>query len=182
VSVEACCAVCCGGPTYGIGDLAHGIVAHVEVAETSAFDKAGRESREEIVGKSESVRSACLSHSRRRRRQARAAGACVPFNLGPDDIDDLVRQAGNVLVAQVNRNTWLLLLQFPGRLGGRTMVNVLAGVLKGRLGECHHLLVRDGRGRVVAHDERTRTVRGESIMAVVVAYMLFAWTATVQLN
>lgn len=106
----------------------------------------------------------------------------VPFNLGPDDIDDLVRQAGNVLVAQVNGNAGLLLLQLARRLCGSAVVDVLAGVLEGRLGECHHLVVRDGRGRVVAHDERARSVRGESIMAVVVAYMLFAWTATVKLK
>lgn len=60
MSVEACCAVCCGGPTYGIGDLAHGIVAHVEVAEAPAFDEARGEGREEVVGKSEPNRSTSL--------------------------------------------------------------------------------------------------------------------------
>jgi hypothetical protein len=96
----------------------------------------------------------------------------VPFNLGPDDIDDLVWQAGDVLVTQVNRNTGLLLLQFPGRLGGGAVVEVLAGVLKGRLGQGHDLVVRDGRGRVVAHDERARIVRGGCRRDVAVAYML----------
>lgn len=42
-----------GRPTYGIGNLAHGIVAHIEVAEASAFDEAGGEGGEEIVGEGE---------------------------------------------------------------------------------------------------------------------------------
>ena len=109
----------------------------------------------------------------------------VPLNLGPDDIDDLVRQAGNVLVAQVDGDSGLLLLllQFPGRLSGRAVVDVLAGVLEGGLCEGHDLVVRDGRGCVVAHGERrARGQRGESVERAVVAYMLFAWTATVKLN
>jgi hypothetical protein len=65
----------------------------------------------------------------------------VPFNLCPDNIDDFVRQAGNVLVAQVNRNARLLLLQLSRRLGGDAVVDVLAGVLKGRLGQGHDLVV-----------------------------------------
>jgi hypothetical protein len=80
----------------------------------------------------------------------------VPLDLVPDDIDDLVRQAGDVLVAQVNRDARLLLLQLPGRLGGGAVVDVLAGVLEGRLGQGHHLVVRDGLGHVVAHCERAR--------------------------
>ena len=78
----------------------------------------------------------------------------VPFNLGPDDIDDLVRQAGNVLVAQVDGDARLLLLQFPWCLGSGAVVDVLAGVFKSRLGQRHDLVIRDGRGRVVAHGER----------------------------
>lgn len=87
----------------------------------------------------------------------------VPFNLGPDDIDDLVREAGNVLVAQVNGDARLL-LQLAGRIcGGGPVGDVLAGVLEGGLGEGHDLVVGDGRGRVVAHGERagTRSARGE---------------------
>jgi len=104
---------------------------------------------------------------------------CVPFNLSPDDINDLVRQAGNVLVAQVDGDARLLLLQFPRRLGSGAVVDVLAGVFKSRLGQRHDLVVRDGRGRVVAHGERARYRRSGSVFSdVIVAYMLFAWTAT----
>lgn len=85
-------------------------------------------------------------------------------------------------MAQVNRNAGLLLLQFPGRLGGGAVVDVLAGMLKGRLGQGHDLVVRDGRGRVVAHGERARRVRGGGARVVVVAYMLFVWTATLKLK
>lgn len=38
-----------GRATNGIGDLAYGIVAHIEVAETSALYKARGEGREEVV-------------------------------------------------------------------------------------------------------------------------------------
>jgi hypothetical protein len=55
---------------------------------------------------------------------------------------------------------------------GCAVVEVLAGVLKGRLGQGHDLVVRDGRGRVVAHDERARIVRGGCRRDVAVAYML----------
>jgi hypothetical protein len=75
-----------------------------------------------------------------------------PFNLSADDIDDLVWQAGNVLVAEVDGDAGLLLLHLSGRrLGGSPLADVAAGVLKGGLCEGHDLIVRDGRGGVVAH-------------------------------
>lgn len=43
------------GRTNGIGDLSHGIVAHIEVAEAFAFDEAMRQSIEEVVGEGESA-------------------------------------------------------------------------------------------------------------------------------
>jgi hypothetical protein len=51
----------CSGQTHGIGDFAHGIVAHVEVAEAPALDQAGRERREEVVGEGESTQLVFLN-------------------------------------------------------------------------------------------------------------------------
>jgi hypothetical protein len=80
------------------------------------------------------------------------ATAGAPLNLCADDIDDLIRQAGDVLVAEVDGDAGLLLLQFAGRgLGGGALAEVAAGVLEGGFGEGHDLVVGDGRGRVVAH-------------------------------
>jgi hypothetical protein len=74
-----------------------------------------------------------------------------PLNLGPDHIDDLIRQAGNVLMAEVDGDSGLLLLQFSGcRLGGGA--DVAAGMFECGLRQFDNLGVRDGRGRVVAHD------------------------------
>jgi hypothetical protein len=49
----------CGGPTNGIGDVAHRIVAHVQVAQTPAFYEPRREGGEEVVGEGESGLLAC---------------------------------------------------------------------------------------------------------------------------
>jgi hypothetical protein len=88
--------------------------------------------------------------------QRREAGA--PLDLGPYHVDDLVWQAGNALVAEVDGDAGLLLLQLAGRrLGGGAQV--AAGVLEGGFGQGHDLVVRDGRGRVVAHCGRG--LRGE---------------------
>lgn len=108
--------------------------------------------------------------------------ASEPLNLGTYHVDDLVRQAGDVLVAEVDCDSGLLLLQLSrGGLGGGA--DVTAGVLESRACQLDHLLVRDGRGRVVAHGERARYGRSGSVWSrVIVAYMLFAWTATVNLN
>lgn len=86
---------------------------------------------------------------------------------------------GNVLVAQVDGDAGLL-LQLAGRLCGGALGDVLAGVLEGGLCKGHDFVVRDGRGRVVAHGERARDQRGGSGARRVVAYMLFARTATVR--
>lgn len=101
----------------------------------------------------------------------------LPLNLGMDDIDDLVGQAGNVLVAEVDGDAGLLLLQLAGRLGGGTVVDVLPRMLKGGLCEGHDLVVGNGRGRVVAHGEQARGQRGGWGPKRVVAYMLLAATA-----
>ena len=37
------------GPTDGIGDLAHGVVAHIEIAKALAFYEARGKGREEVV-------------------------------------------------------------------------------------------------------------------------------------
>lgn len=87
-------------------------------------------------------------------------GTCVslspPLDLSADDIDNLVREPGNALVAQVNGDAGLLRLQIPlgiGGLGG-AVVDVVAGLLEGGLCEGHDLVVGDGGERVVAHGER----------------------------
>lgn len=49
----------------------------------------------------------------------------VPLDLQADDIDDLVRQACYVLVAEVDGDAGLLLLQFPGSIWA-TVADVLA--------------------------------------------------------
>ena len=99
--------------------------------------------------------------------------AGAPLNLRPDHIDDLVRQAGNILVAKVNGDAGLLLLELARcRLGGGP--DVAARVLEGGLGEDHHLVVRDGRRRVVAHCERgRRQPRGAGAGGV--AVMVVCW-------
>jgi hypothetical protein len=57
-----------------------------------------------------------------------------PLNLSANHIDDLIWQAGNVLVAEVDGDAGLLLLHFSGRrLGGGTLADVAAGVRKGCL-------------------------------------------------
>lgn len=38
--------------THGIGDLAHGVVAHIEVAEAFALDEAGGQGGQEVVRES----------------------------------------------------------------------------------------------------------------------------------
>ena len=51
--------------TDGSGDLAHGVVAHIEVAETLALDQAHGEGGEEIVREGEPVcLCQCLVHGR----------------------------------------------------------------------------------------------------------------------
>jgi hypothetical protein len=94
------------------------------------------------VGEGEPGRSACLDVG--------GHGADAPLDLGADHIDDLVRQARDVLVAEVDGDAGLLLLDFSrGALGGGA--EVAAAVVEGGLCEGHDLVVRDGRGRVVAH-------------------------------
>lgn len=105
----------------------------------------------------------------------------APLDLGTDHVDDLVRQAGNVLVAEVDGDAGLLLLLCLllrlrlGRLlaiargirGGvacAALGDVLAGLGEGGLGQGHDLVVRDGRGRVVAHG-RGRGRAGAGLMA-----------------
>ena len=101
---------------------------------------------------------------RGRSPQARRAGARAPLNLGADDIDDLIRQAGNVLVAEVYGDAGLLLLQLSRcGLGGGALADVAAGVVEGGLGEGHDLVVGDGRGRVVAHRERGHREPGGAV-------------------
>lgn len=77
----------------------------------------------------------------------------APLDLQPDDIDNLVRQTRYVLVAEVDGNAGMLLLQFAGSIWA-ALADVLAGVVEGGLCEGDDLLVRNGHGRVVAHDER----------------------------
>lgn len=74
-----------------------------------------------------------------------------PLDFGADDIDDLVRQARNVLVAQVDGDARVLLLHLAGGVGA-ALADVLARVREGGLCEGDHLLVGNGHGRVVAHD------------------------------
>ena len=93
-------------------------------------------------------------------------GKCPPFNLGTDDIDNLVGQAGNALVAEVNGDARLLLLLLlevargAGGVADAALRDVLVGLGEGGLGEGDHLVVRDGRGGVVAHGQGTRGPRG----------------------
>lgn len=91
-----------------------------------------------------------------------AVAAGAPFNLGADHVNDLVGQAGNVLVAEVDGDARLLLQFARGGVGGGAVGDVLAGVLEGGLGEGHDLVVRDGRRRVVAHGERARGRPGDA--------------------
>ena len=84
------------------------------------------------------------------RGSTRACGD-APLDLGADDIDDLVRQARNVLVAQVDGDARVLLLHLAGGVGA-ALADVLARVREGGLCEGDHLLVGNGHGRVVAHD------------------------------
>jgi hypothetical protein len=81
-------------------------------------------------------------------RWGQKAGA--PLNLGPYHVNDFIGQTGNVLVAEVDGDAGLLLLQLARRRLGSS-AEVAAGVLKGGFGQCHDLVVRNGRGRVVAH-------------------------------
>lgn len=140
-----------GGGTDDGGDLAHGIVAHVEVAEALALDEAQGQRGEQVV------------------REGQA------LNLGADYVDDVVGQAGNVLMAQVDGDAWLLwllwrMLRLLCQLwllwwlwlwrgggvdgGGGAVASVLARVLKGSLGEGEHVGIGHGRGSVEAHAER----------------------------
>lgn len=82
--------------------------------------------------------------------------SCLPFNFGPDDINNLVGQAHNALVAEVNGDSGLLLLQFSGSLCCicGSLRDVVSGLRNGGPRESHHLVVRDGRRDVVAHRER----------------------------
>lgn len=91
--------------THGTGELAHSIVADIEIAEALAFDKAGREGSEIVVGESEPGESACAGW------EEWVGGG--PLDLGADDIDDFVGEAGNLLVAEVDGDAGLL-----GLLGG----------------------------------------------------------------
>ena len=75
----------------------------------------------------------------------------APLDLGTDDIDDLVRQARNVLVAQVDGDARVLLLDLARGVWA-ALADVLARVREGGLCEGDHLLVGNGHGRVVAHD------------------------------
>jgi hypothetical protein len=95
-----------------------------------------------------------------------------PLNLGADHIDDLVGQAGNALVAEVDGDARLLLLLLEvargtgyGVVAGAALGDVLAGLGEGGLGEGHDLVVRDGRVGVVAHDGSDCGVRGLMVPA-----------------
>jgi hypothetical protein len=161
----------CWGHTDGLGELAHGIVADIEVAEALALNQARRERSEQVVreGKPSKV-SMSPSHV----PSSAEARAGQPLNLGADHIDDLVRQAGNVLVAQVDGDARLLLLHVAGGgLGGGTLADVAAGMLEGGLGQGHNLVVRDGRGGVVAHCGRGQRGPGGAAAASL-TYMLRA--------
>lgn len=56
-------------------------------------------------------------------------------------------------MAQVDCDARLLLLQFAGGLFG-ALVDVHTRLSEDLLGECHHLVIRDGSRGVVAHLER----------------------------
>lgn len=75
----------------------------------------------------------------------------APLDLDADDINNLVGQADDILVAEVDGDAGLLLLQVSGRIRA-TLADVLRVV--GGLCEGDHLVVGDGHRRVVAHDER----------------------------
>jgi hypothetical protein len=47
--------------------------------------------------------------------------ACIPLDFGAYDVDDLFGQTGNVLVAQVDCDAGLLLLQLARCLGSGAM-------------------------------------------------------------
>jgi hypothetical protein len=85
----------------------------------------------------------------------------APLDLGADHIDDLVRQAGNVLVAEVDGDAGLLLLDFSwGGLGGGA--EVAAGMFESGLCQRNNGVVGDGRGRVVAHCGRRQREPGDA--------------------
>lgn len=103
--------------TNGTGYLAHGIVAHIEVAEALAFYETRREGREEVVRKGEPAGvsvSQDIVHLQPA-QHLRGALQGAPLDFDPDDINDLVGQAGYVLVAKVDGDAGLL-LQFPGSI------------------------------------------------------------------
>jgi hypothetical protein len=69
-------------------------------------------------------------------------------------------------VAEVDGDAGLLLLHVAGRrLGGGALADVAAGVLEGGLGQGHDLVVRDGRGGVVAHCGREKRGPGGAAAA-----------------
>jgi hypothetical protein len=116
-----------GRRTHGFRDLAHVIIAHIEVAEALAFNQTVRQSGEVVVGEGQAL------------------------NLKADDVDDLVGQAGNPLAAQVDRDAGLLQLLVGRGVGLGAMAYVLAGLHKGGFGEGDDLVVGDGGVHVVAH-------------------------------
>jgi hypothetical protein len=88
---------------------------------------------------------------------------CPPLDLSADHINDLVGQPSDALVAEVDGDARLLLLEVARGAGGvadAAMGDVLVGLGEGGLCKGHHLVVRDGRGRVVAHGQGTRGPRG----------------------
>ena len=80
----------------------------------------------------------------------------VPLNLDADHINDLVWQAGNALMTEVDGDARLILLELlagSGWVGGLgTLADVFAGMGEGGFGEGHDLVVRNR--HVVAHDGR----------------------------
>ena len=77
----------------------------------------------------------------------------APLDLYPDHINNLIRQARYILVAEVDGDAGVVLLHISGSIWA-TLADVLAGMIEGGLCKGDHLLVRDGHRRVVAHDER----------------------------
>lgn len=97
-------------------------------------------------------------------------GCCgrAPLDLCADDIDNLIGQAGNALVAEVDGDAGLLRLQVAGGRGClcSAVVDVVAGLFEGGLCEGHDLVVGDGRGHVVAHGDWRGGSRGGGSMLV----------------
>jgi hypothetical protein len=97
----------------------------------------------------------------------------APLNLSTNYIDNLIWQAGNILVAEIDGDARLLLLQFSRcRLG--SCADVAEGMLESRFCEPNYLSVRDGLGRVVAHYCGREQKRPGGAVAEGVADMLHA--------